>query len=68
MKKEIKKIQIEQIETKGPIHPLTLFVKMAKILGIKKVSIDTDYDSLVYSFDVLKTKATQEFIDALYFV
>ena len=24
MKKEVKKIGIEQIETKGPIHPLTL--------------------------------------------
>lgn len=68
MKKEMKKIQIEQIKEKGPIHPLTLFIKMAKVLGAKEAYIDTNYDSLVYSFDVFKTKATQEFIDALNFV
>lgn len=61
---------IEQMESLSmtPMSPLWMFVNIAKILHIKKIKVNTGYNSLVYIFDLFKTEATQEFLNKIFSV
>lgn len=61
-------IKISEIPAASPLHPLTVFADIAFELAIEDCEMDTSYDSLVYTFSVHQSEATQEFIDALNFV
>ena len=69
MAKNITTINVNDIPNdKSQMHPLSLFLYIAKAMNIQEVQTNTDYDSLVYTFYIFKTEATKEFCDAINFV